>query len=354
MIEKQAEANRKNALKSTGPKTLQGVEGCKMNACRHGIRAMQTVVPGEDAAEWEAHRDNILADLSPVGAMETALAEQVAVKLWRLGRVVRFERDLIGIAQAEDELLHAHEISHERDVGGPPKRTDIPTREDVANARQAVKKDSNKVTALAKGLGQLQTLAEMGDDDVCEDWTLFDLLCDEFRPNKDAVEQLFKGDGVSFLSGRRLRVLIRICLKDECELDQLQEKLCAFWTSQLDELKRDAPNRQAEHECLARRYEAALERRRLASGLPEAIDLEKIVRYETHLERGMHRDLDRLRDLQEARGAVPPRGPSVAVAVVQAPTEGKMGPFGNFHVEATEMVEAAEMVEEPAGVDAES
>jgi hypothetical protein len=94
---------------------------------------------------------------------------------------------------------------------------------------------------------------------------------------------------------------------------------------------------------LARRYEEALERRRLASGLPDANDLDRIQRYEAHLERGLHRDLDRLHQLKEARGAVPPRGPSVAVAVVQAPTEttarGEMGPFGSFDVEAVEMTE---------------
>jgi hypothetical protein len=104
---------------------------------------------------------------------------------------------------------------------------------------------------------------------------------------------------------------------------------------------------------LAKRYDEALERRRLASGLPEANDLDRIQRYEAHLERGLHRDLDRLHDLKAARGAVPPRGPSVAVAVVQTGPEAaaadhaanEMGPFGSFDVEAVEMTE------EPAGTD---
>jgi protein-tyrosine phosphatase len=41
--------------------------------------------------------------------VEAALAEQVAAKLWRLGRVVRHESDLIANAQDPDELRHAHE-----------------------------------------------------------------------------------------------------------------------------------------------------------------------------------------------------------------------------------------------------
>ena len=74
------------------------------------------MVPGENLEDWEAHRDAIVDDLAPLGAMEFALAEQVAVKLWRLGRVVRFEADLIANAQAEDELLRAHEMIHQRDM----------------------------------------------------------------------------------------------------------------------------------------------------------------------------------------------------------------------------------------------
>jgi hypothetical protein len=78
MTDKQLEANRRNALRSSGPKTEEGVQGCKDNALRHGPRAFQTVVPGEDPDEWEVHRAAVVADLAPKGAMETALAEQIA------------------------------------------------------------------------------------------------------------------------------------------------------------------------------------------------------------------------------------------------------------------------------------
>jgi hypothetical protein len=351
MTEKQVEANRRNALQSTGPKTPEGVEKCKLNSFRHGLRAVQIVVPGEDAAEWEAHRDAIVADLGPVGAMETALAEQVAAKLWRLGRVVRFEADLIANAQAEDELLRAHEMIHQRDVIGRLARTDIPTREDVANARQAAEKAARKLTERKAAIGQLQGLSTMGDEDALPDWTIYELLREDFRPNKDAVERLFKGEVLTPFLARHARKMILLCFGDNGELDILQAGLAGIWAEKLKKLKQDAHNRQAAHERLARRYDEALERQRRASGLPDAKDLDRIQRYEAHLERGLHRDLDRLHDLKAARGAVPPRGPSVAVAVVQAPTEaaprGEMGPFGTFDLEASEMAQ------EPACLDAE-
>jgi hypothetical protein len=308
------------------------------------------VVPGENADEWEAHRNAIVDDLAPHGAMELALAERVALTLWRLRRVVRFERDLITNAQSEDELLRSHEANHNRGscITGP-KRTDIPTRDDVGRARHAADKAARKLTERTEALGQLQGLAAMADDDPFPDWTLYEVLTEDFRPKKDAIEGLFKGEVVTQFLARHARKMILLCGGDNGELDILQAGLAGIWSTKLVQAKQDAHNRQAAHERLARRYDEALERQRRASGLPDANDLDRIARYETHLERGLHRDLDRLHQLKEARGAVPPRGPSVAVAVVQAPTKttarGEMGPFGTFDVEATELTQ------DPASMD---
>ena len=110
----QTEANRRNALQSTGPKTGEGIEAARFNALRHGLRALQTVVPGEAPEEWEAHRIGVVEDLKPEGAVELALAEQLAVKLWRLGRVVRHEADVTAIGQDPEVPAHDHEVSTKR------------------------------------------------------------------------------------------------------------------------------------------------------------------------------------------------------------------------------------------------
>src|SRR5262249_39285784 len=158
-------ANRQNALRSTGPTTPEGIQGCKHNALRHGLRALQTVVPGEDPGEWEAHRATVVADLDPQGAVELALAEQIAVKLWRLGRVVRHEADLIANALDQDELFRAHEKTYHRISSfGGPARSDIPTREDVQSARMATAKARAEVDGLEASLRQLEALATIKDD----------------------------------------------------------------------------------------------------------------------------------------------------------------------------------------------
>jgi hypothetical protein len=62
--ELQVEANRQDAHQSTGPKTEQGIEAARFNALRHGLRSLQTVIPGEDPGAWDAHRASVVGDQS--------------------------------------------------------------------------------------------------------------------------------------------------------------------------------------------------------------------------------------------------------------------------------------------------
>ncbi len=50
---KQAAANRRNAAKSTGPKSAKGKQIARMSALKHGLQAEHVVSPGEDPGEFE-------------------------------------------------------------------------------------------------------------------------------------------------------------------------------------------------------------------------------------------------------------------------------------------------------------
>src|SRR4051812_34308766 len=60
-------ANRKNALKSTGPRTPEGKKRSSMNALKHGLTATTVLLPGEDAGAYEDRLDAWTDDLRPVG-----------------------------------------------------------------------------------------------------------------------------------------------------------------------------------------------------------------------------------------------------------------------------------------------
>ena len=85
------DANRKNGKLSTGPKTAKGKAAAKMNAVTHGLRSLSPVLPDERPKDWNDHRAGIVAALAPVGTLETELVERVALLMWRLRRVVRYE-----------------------------------------------------------------------------------------------------------------------------------------------------------------------------------------------------------------------------------------------------------------------
>jgi hypothetical protein len=58
---KQIEANRRNAPKSTGPKTEAGKERSRRNAVRHGLTAEAVVGALEDADAYQTFEAAIIA-----------------------------------------------------------------------------------------------------------------------------------------------------------------------------------------------------------------------------------------------------------------------------------------------------
>ena len=68
--ESQIKANRRNAQKSTGPKTAEGKAIVAQNALKHGLFAHGNVIQCEKQADFDCFRDELLASLAPVGGVE--------------------------------------------------------------------------------------------------------------------------------------------------------------------------------------------------------------------------------------------------------------------------------------------
>src|SRR5580698_475956 len=86
----QIEANRRNAQKSTGPRTSEGKAVARFNAVKHGVLARQVVVSGhrfqESPEEFAAFHREFFEHLAPVGPVEEMLVEQIITANWRLRR----------------------------------------------------------------------------------------------------------------------------------------------------------------------------------------------------------------------------------------------------------------------------
>ena len=69
---RQIEANRRNTLKSTGPRTEAGKQASRRNAVRHGLMAETVITALEDANDYQAFEAAITAEAT---MMETGLFE---------------------------------------------------------------------------------------------------------------------------------------------------------------------------------------------------------------------------------------------------------------------------------------
>ena len=93
--QKQREANRQNALKSTGPRTIEGRAISSGNALKHGLRAARHLLPGEDAAAYDALGDGLTTQLQPVGVLEAELVDRLVSLFWRARRIPAIEAALV-------------------------------------------------------------------------------------------------------------------------------------------------------------------------------------------------------------------------------------------------------------------
>src|SRR5580698_832799 len=95
--EKQLEANRRNALRSTGPKTIEGKSNSSRNNLRHGLTGQINILPTEDREAHDAFCNELSDSLQPETLMEQQLAHSVAEDSWRLNRARAIENNMFAL-----------------------------------------------------------------------------------------------------------------------------------------------------------------------------------------------------------------------------------------------------------------
>jgi hypothetical protein len=95
-------ANRLNAQKSPGPKTVEGKKRSCLNATRHGILSQTIHFPEEEMNAYTEFCESYVADLKPVGTLETELAKACADLQFRLHRCSAAEHNMFAIGFEEN------------------------------------------------------------------------------------------------------------------------------------------------------------------------------------------------------------------------------------------------------------
>ena len=91
---KQHQSNRRNAQRSTGPRTPQGKAAVRFNALTFGLRSRNMLLPTENHDEYEQLWEELAAEWQPETPTEKLYLEQMAASQWLLIRNARSEFEI--------------------------------------------------------------------------------------------------------------------------------------------------------------------------------------------------------------------------------------------------------------------
>jgi hypothetical protein len=302
MTNKRVAANRKNALKSTGPKTPFGKAVSSRNALKHGVLATAPILSGiESPEEWEKHRDGVLKSVAPVGYLEELLTIRLAVLSWRLCRVVRYEAEVssAAVARTEADLQEREEEASAK----PPEPTDA--REEMRSASLVIQ--------------TLRALPKLPDEQALDAESAMAVLWAFAAELEDWDEVSIPGipdDDASFEAFDRWTAgLVRKAAEGYARAREMTpEALLERCLSSAYEERDRAKQEECDLVEQGQRWKLLLERENCSRMLLEPEVLDKVARYESNLERSFFRTLHEIQRLQASRsGAVVPPPASVDV-----------------------------------------
>ncbi len=96
----QIEANRQNALKSTGPKTEEGKKRASLNGRRHGLTGQAFIMSEEDRKAWETFSQAFIETLKPANPVEAQFAYLIAKDNYRINRIHAIEENTFALGHA--------------------------------------------------------------------------------------------------------------------------------------------------------------------------------------------------------------------------------------------------------------
>jgi len=261
-------ANRENAKKSTGPRTARGKAYSRKNAIKHGLFARQLwdfVKLGESGAEYDRLLEDLYKQFDPIGRAEELEVERMTVCWWKLQRAYRYENSV-------------NQISVHRAAG------------DLEQEERSCKVRDKELEAIILGLRnmihELYAASEVPPDLKSryfvltsakeENWQRQEELAQDFLKKRESSDS----DEASFLPNPETR-------KKILAIHTLEFAIAGY------ELQRQLSTPHDMKVALGQHV------------IPNRDDLEKILRYDTAIERSLDRAHNRLERLQRRRKGEP-------------------------------------------------
>jgi hypothetical protein len=323
-------ANRRNAQKSTGPRTDRGKARSRQNALKHGLTGDGQVQPADEAAERERRMSRWGAELQPRTEFQDWVVSQVVTASLRLDRCRRLETaqrgvrmERAGCCWANDRRLAVEQLANRMSRNPGLIVSELSTSSQGCD------------WLIARWAALKSALTETGHWDDAQRSLAFDLF------GVPLLERPFDHRITEKAPAEELLVLVR-------EEIEFLEALKADGLDDLDSTERALAEADLEFDitpraCLLRRYEASsnrtlfwglnLLRRCRREACEEAIDgLDDDLEYDvTLLSKPRPRaivlkaSLDQPAPVQAAPPTVPPPAPAAAVVSKPAPARRATG-----------------------------
>jgi hypothetical protein len=256
---------------------------------------------------WKDHLDGTLASLQPSGHLETVLADRVALILWRMNRVARFEREITAVGQERvvDDLVEKRRLDYRSP--GPNHPDEVRAR--LRDARRSLgiiaamyrRPDSEPMTGENAEI-VLSAVADRTEEVDPEIFSMPEVVPDEIPWSqfdgwtvgrvKQGVAAMADAEGEGVTPDSLLFAAL-----EHYRVETVKLK------SEADEVTRDLDH---------------LRRERLLASAP---DTDRIARYEAHLSRQLAQALHELQRLQAARAGASVTPPVVVDVTVSGSEE---------------------------------
>lgn len=285
---KKIEANRRNAKKSSGPKSDRGKGNSRMNGLKHGIlsnKITETLnISEEDTITFQSLVQGLVKSLKPANELEEMLVDLVATRYWRLQRILEIEN-----ATAEQAILDANNKLTGRDH---TNRKFASWEEVPASHLLFISKQANLLITDVKEHGkisradfsQLRRLFHAVDDDAEELGDDGKGIAGNF---KDRLNRLFPETRAPSISQLAERAFIKIAKKDRKQLIELLAGI------------RDGMEETGLIKHSRELMESTFSVRLASVEMTEKSSLQ--IRYETSLENGIYKSLHELQRVQAFR-----------------------------------------------------
>lgn len=288
-----------------------------LNTYRHGIQSEH--IPAHERDAYAAHVQALRESLGVVNYLEARLADRAALALWRLGRVARYEAALASYERREvvQTIEEGKEYGRGASVTKAYLRLEALTYETGAAHRQdpgLSEREAQRLEGCAAAFDTWAAGGEVGELDGNTAAKVGEKLARLLLAGEASAAQMVRA-----MMGRAPRRGEADSVQDgdwEYEPGELPG-LLAFARQRWGRLAgllfgklADAERREAQNIRTAQREAEDTERDALnLAALPDGKTLEKIARYEAHLERGLYRALHELEAMRRTRAGQDTPGP---------------------------------------------